>query len=110
MFPSVSATYIVPFVENVWLFTFVQLDVGFLLVTNVNPCVSTFGFAVTFTLLFVHVFGSTANSISFESIFGTVLVSISTSFDSFSFSFFPIAIALITNVVSCFNPVYVYSF
>ena len=52
MFPSVSATYIVPFVENVWLFTFVQLDVGFLLVTNVNPCVSTFGFAVTFTLLF----------------------------------------------------------
>ena len=77
-----------------------------LLVVNVKFCPSTVSVAVTSTLLFVHVFGTDANFISFESIFGTRLVFISYSLEIFFFPFVFIATASITYVVSCFNFVY----
>ena len=110
MFPSVKAAYIVPFSVNICLLDAIHPDVGFLLVANVKFCPSTVSVAVTSTLLFVHSFGTDANFISFESIFGTRLVFISYSFDTFFFPFVLIATASITYVVSCFNFVYLYVF
>ena len=106
MFPSVKAAYIVPFSVNICLLDAIHPDVEFLLVVNVKFCPSTVSVAVTSTLLFVHVFGTDANFISFEFIFGTRLVFISYSLEIFFFPFVFIATASITYVVSCFNFVY----